>query len=92
MGRIKDLINAFLKPSESAKTFDELAVEEGIKPEVLKELKATQNGVIGWQWHSEEPEASTKRGRQSGLGKVTSEKNKQPKKSIQQTIDNDLER
>lgn len=95
MGRIKDLINAFLKPSESSKTFDELAVKEGIKPEVLKELKATQNGAIGWKWYSEEQETPTKKGRQSGLGRVTSSRDKQPKqqeKSVQQrTIDDSLE-
>ena len=96
MGRIKDLINAFLKPSESSKTFDELAVEEGIKPEVLKELKATQNGAIGWKWYSEEQETPTKKGRQSGLGRVTSSRDKQPKQPTQSAqqkiVDNDLTR
>ena len=92
MGRIKDLINAFLKPSESAKTFDELAVADGVKPEELKELKATQNGATGWKWYFEEQKTPTTKGRQSGLRKVNSERNEQPEQSIQQIIDNDLER
>ena len=96
MGRIRELINNFLKPSESSKTFDELAVATGIKPESIKELKATQNGAIGWKWYSEEQETSTKKGRQSRLGRVTSSRDEQPKQSIQsaqqKTVDNDLTR
>ena len=89
MGRIKELINKFIQPSESSRTFDELAVEEGLKPEALKELKATQNGAIGWKWYSEEQETPTKRGRQSGLGKVNSSRDKQPKQQIQSTQQRD---
>ena len=52
MGRIRDLINSFLKPSESEMNLDELALATGIKPELIKELKATQNGVK-WTGYSE---------------------------------------
>lgn len=67
MGRIRDLINIFLKPSESERTFDELALAGGIKPKALKELKATQNGAIGWEWYSEEPKTAKNSGGIAGL-------------------------
>lgn len=68
MGRIKDLINSFLKPSESEKTFDELAVADGVKPEELKELKAKMNGVK-WTGYSEETETEVKT-RQTKVPKI----------------------
>ena len=67
MGRIRDLINIFLKPSESERTFDELALAGGIKPNELKKLKATQNGAIGWEWYSEEQETDKNSGGIAGL-------------------------
>ena len=67
MGRIRDLINIFLKPSESERAFDELALAGGIKPKALKELKATQNGAIGWDWYSEEPKTAKNSGGIAGL-------------------------
>ena len=59
MGRIKDLINSFLKPSESEMNLDELALATGIKPELIKELKATQNGVK-WTGYSKTSETVKK--------------------------------
>ena len=38
MGRIKDLINIFLKPNEIEGEFDELAVASGLSQEEIKEL------------------------------------------------------
>ena len=70
MGRIRDLINIFLKPSESERTFDELALAGGIKPKALKELKATQNGVPNWKWRSEESETDENSGRIAGLKRL----------------------
>ncbi len=67
MGRIRDLINIFLKPSESERTFDELALAGGIKPNELKKLKATQNGAIGWKWYSEGQETDKNSGGIAGL-------------------------
>ena len=96
MGRIKELINKFIQPSETSKTFDELAIVAGIKPGALEELKETQNGVVGWPWHSEEPETDTKNRRESGLGRITSSRDTQPKQPRQSTkpkiVDNDLTR
>lgn len=99
MGRIreslKEAINKFFGPSEPEKTFDEIAIADGVGAGAREELKATQNGAIGWKWYSEEQETPTKKGRQSGLGRVTSSRDKQPKqqeKSVQQrTIDDSLE-
>ena len=74
MGRIreslKEAINKFFGPSEPEKTFDEIAIADGVGAGARKELKATQNGVPNWKWRSEEPETDENSGRIAGLKRL----------------------
>ena len=88
MGRIRDLINSFLNPSESSKTFDELALATGMKPESIKELKATQNGVK-WTGYSEIQETNPKR---SPRGRQSVERTKQITSKQREENDRGIER
>lgn len=45
MGRIKELINIFLKPNEVEGEFNELAIASGLSPEEIKELNKAMNGI-----------------------------------------------
>ena len=45
MGRIKELINIFLKPNEVEGEFNELAIASGLSPEEIKELSNTMDGI-----------------------------------------------
>lgn len=45
MGRIKELISIFLKPNETERSFNELALESGLSQEEIKELNKAMNGI-----------------------------------------------
>ena len=52
MGRIRDLINSFLKPSESEKTLREIALAQGMKLSDIEALYRAQEAVR-WTGYSE---------------------------------------
>ena len=90
MGRIKDLINIFLKPNEIEGEFDELAVASGLSQEEIKELNKTMNGV-NWTRFAREDEEEKKNAKTSRK-KIRVEPNIDQIKSKQINKGRDIER
>ena len=64
MGRIKELINIFLKPNEIEGEFNELAIASGLSQEEIKELNNTKNG-LDWTKFSKEDDEKKKKSKAS---------------------------
>lgn len=91
MGRIKELINIFLKPNEVEGEFNELAIASGLSSEEIKELNNTMNG-INWSKFAREDEEKMKKTRTSKkeINQVKTNISQEKNKEI--IIDNEQER
>ena len=91
MGRIKELINIFLKPNEIEGEFSELALASGLSPEEIKELSNTMDG-INWSKFAREDEEKRKKTRTSKkeINQVKTNISQEKNKEI--IIDNEQER
>ena len=91
MGRIKELINIFLKPNEIEEEFSELALASGLSPEEIKELNNTMNGINWSKFAREDEEKKTKtRTSKQEINQLKSNINQEKNKEI--SIDNEQER
>lgn len=91
MGRIKELINIFLKPNEIEGEFSELALASGLSPEEIKELNNTMNGINWSKFTREDEEKKTKtRTSKQEINQLKSNINQEKNKEI--SIDNEQER
>lgn len=91
MGRIKELINIFLKPNKIEGEFNELAVASGLSPEEIKELNKTMNGINWSKFAREDEERKTrKRTSKKEINQVKANIYQEKNKEI--SIDNEQER
>ena len=91
MGRIKELINIFLKPNEIEGEFSELALDSGLSPEEIKELNNTMNGINWSKFAREDEEKKTKtRTSKKEINQVKTNISQEKNKEI--IIDNEQER
>ena len=91
MGRIKELINIFLKPNKIEWEFNELAVASGLSPEEIKELNKTMNGINWSKFAREDEERKTrKRTSKKEINQVKANIYQEKNKEI--SIDNEQER
>ena len=92
MGRLKELIDNFIQPKKQ-QTFDELALEAGLNPRDLKQLKNTKEG-ISWSKFAREDENAKKEEKASKVvsnrGRIEINKTSQERKTP--VKNNDLER
>ena len=91
MGRIKELINIFLKPNEVEGEFNELAIASGLSPEEIKDISNTMDG-INWSKFAREDEEKRKKTRTSKkeINQVKTNISQEKNKEI--IIDNEQER
>ena len=91
MGRIKELINIFLKPNEIEGEFNELAIASGLSSEEIKELNNTMNG-INWSKFAREDEEKKVKTRISKKDGNLVKDNIYQAKNKEINIDNEQER
>jgi hypothetical protein len=72
MGKLRELINAFINPVEPEKSLDELAVEAGIEAPDLELLKKSANGLEGmWKFADDVVESKKKKSSKDTTSKET---------------------
>lgn len=88
MGRILEMIKSFIEPAEEEKSFEELAMADGLGEKEIKELKKTMEG-IDWKFDEEieENKKSNKNLKKTQVNQITPKVSQRDAKKEEQELE-----